>query len=103
MKQIKIKIKYDELIALDAIINTYIDIPTTSYASRCIAALLIDWSCKKLKPLQYFRYDKPKTISLSMAIACAIIHLRTSIALLDPYQNNVLDRIIQIIHPKTLS
>jgi hypothetical protein len=103
MKQLKINLSYDAVLALDAVINSYITIPADDYATKCITALLIEWSCKKLKPLQYFRFHKPKTISLSMAVACAVIYMRTSIAIQDAYQDNVLDTIIQTIHPKTLN
>jgi hypothetical protein len=100
MKQIKLKLKYDELQALDAIITNNLGMPSKHFADKCVMATLLDFVCKKIKPHLYFKFDKTKTITLSPAVACAMMHLHQINTINDPYCTSLMIRITHHIGPK---
>lgn len=100
MKQIKLKLKYDELQALDRIITNNLHIESADYAEKSVMALLLDFVCKKIKPHLYFRYDKTKTITLNTAVACAMMYLHQISETTEPYCTALMIRITSQIGPK---
>ena len=100
MKQIKLKLKFDELMAFDKIITNNLNIHTDDYAEKCVMAMLLDFVCKKIKPHLYFRYDKTKTITLSPAVSCAIMYLHQFNTIDEPYCMALMINITSHIGPK---
>lgn len=105
MKQLKVKLKFDELQAMDYLLGAGFNatfVGSKNYADKAVFALLIDFGLKKIKPHTYIRYHKPKTFSLSMPVACALMHYYQHTHVADPYQQNVLRTIVLNIEPKLI-
>lgn len=100
MKQIKIKLNYDELQALDAIITNFLDISFSTYAEKATMALLLDFVCKKIKPQLYFKFDKTKTITLNYAVCYAMMHLHQTNSIKEPYIVALMIKVATQIGPK---
>ncbi len=104
MQQIKIKLKFSEVQVMDYLLHTAVHQLETknNYANKTVMALLIDFGLKRIKPLTYMHYTKPKGVSLPIPVACALVHLWQNIQLQDAYMLNVIRTIILNIEPKLI-
>jgi hypothetical protein len=105
MKQLKVKLSYSEIQAMDYLLGTGFNatfVGSKNYADKAVFALLIEFALKKIKPHTYMRFDKPKTVGIPMPVACALMHYWQHTHVSDPYQQNVLRSIVFHIEPKIL-
>lgn len=100
MKKIKLKLTYDEIMAIDATVSAYEHtqfLHIRDYAQKSATALLIEWWLAKLKPKTYIRYHGEKTLAISLPVACALVSFYHTINVNDIYVNNVWREITQLI------
>lgn len=103
MRKVKLKLKYTELQVMDHLLTEKVhELDLSNYANKAVLALLVEYGLKQLKPHTYMRYDKPKAITMPMAVACAIIHFYQSVTIHDMYTQNVLRTIAMHIDQKIL-
>lgn len=78
------------------------ELPVHSYADKAVVALLLEYGIKTLKPNTYMQYFATKSVSMPVAVACAIIHLFQHVPIADMYQHNVIRTVVSHIQPKLL-
>jgi hypothetical protein len=101
MRKIKVKLKYSEMQVMDHLLtDTVHELDKRSYANKAVMALLVEYALRSIKPHIYIRYDKPRNITMPIAVACGIIHLYQSIEIADMYQLHVLRTVVINIEPK---
>lgn len=102
MIKIKIKLTYDELMAIDYILtcNGHLAIDhLDTYHAKATMALLIEWWLAKLKPRTYIRYSGSKSLTLTLPVACALMFYYHRTDIVDPYVANVWRSIALTIDP----
>jgi hypothetical protein len=103
MKQLRVKLTYDEVQAIDYLLGTACNstfAASKNYADLAAFTLLIEFCLKKLKPHTYIRFDKQKGISIPIPVAYALVYYWQLSPMDESYERNVLQNIIFQIGPK---
>ena len=100
MRTVKIKLNYDQLQALDNIIGNMLQYNISDYSDKCVQATLLDFTCKKIKPHLFFKFDKTKTITFTPAIGYAMMYLHQLSDIEEAYCLALMITITEQIGPK---
>ena len=76
MKQLRLKLKYEEIHTLDEWIESLLqhEDDATTFAELCALAVLSDWQKKKLKPKLYYITTRHIAYSLQAPQILALLH-----------------------------